>query len=96
MPWASATMPLSAADIEGLVEQAGFALVHTECRSTQCASVLEWPSYGKARQGFATLLHHPYQTNCVRHTLPPEPHEAAINRLYHTTIVFACSEWRQG
>jgi hypothetical protein len=94
-PWAAATTQLFAADIAGLGEDSGFALVHTECRSTQCMAVMEWSSYGEAVQGYATLLHHPYQANCVRHTLLPAPDTTEVAQPYHMTIVFDCSEWRQ-
>ena len=72
-PWAAATTPLFAANIAGLGEASGFAPVHTACRASQCVAVLEWPSYGEAVQGYAALLHHPYQANCARHTLLPTP-----------------------
>jgi hypothetical protein len=94
-PWATATTSLFAEDLGGLVENAGFTLVHTECRSTQCAAVLEWSSYGDAVQGFATLLHHSYQANCARGTLLPPPQPEEVEQPYHMTIIFDCSAWRQ-
>jgi hypothetical protein len=79
----------------GLGEDAGFSLVQTACRSTQCAAVLAWSSYDEAVQGYAALLHHPYQANCARHTLLPAPDTAEADQPYSMTIIFDCSTWRQ-
>lgn len=90
--WAKATNQLFASDLTGLVEGSGFSIVHTECRTTQCSAVLEWASYDEASQGYATLLHHPYEANCTRHTLLPEPSEKDADQPYQMTIIFDCSE----
>jgi hypothetical protein len=92
--WAAATTPLFVADMADLGEVAGFSLVQTTCRSTQCAAVLKWSSYGEATQGYAALLHHPYQANCARHTLLPAPDATEAEHPYFMTIIFDCSKWR--
>jgi hypothetical protein len=92
--WAEATNQLFKSDIAGLAEGSGFSMLHTECHSTQCSAVLEWPSYGEATLGYAKLLHHPYQANCAGHTLLPEPSDEDADQPYQMTIIFDCSEWR--
>jgi hypothetical protein len=90
--WAETTNQLFESDLAGLIEGSGFSMVYTECRSTQCAAVLEWTSYSEAIQGYAELLHHPYQANCARHTLLPAPSEKDADQPYQMTIIFDCSE----
>ena len=92
--WSEATNTLFIADIEELAQQNGFVVVNTECRTTQCSAVVEWPSFSEAALGFTALLHHSYNANCARETLLPEPEGGELDASYQVTIIFDCSEWR--
>lgn len=92
--WANTTNQLFQSDISKIADDKGFSLIYSECRSTQCAAILRWPSYSEAALGFTHLLHHTYEANCARHTLLPEPDELDAHQPYEMTIIFDCSEWR--
>ena len=92
--WANATNQLFETDLNQLAQESGFWMLDTECRSTKCSAVVEWPSFSDAQLAFADLLHYPYEANCARHTLLPEPDEADIEAPYEVTVIFDCSEWR--
>lgn len=89
--WATRTAETFDHDLEGLSEAAGYTTIGTECRSTKCRSVVEWPSYVEATAKFGDLLHHDYRTNCARQTLLPEPSEEELGEPYRMTVVFDCS-----
>ncbi len=76
-------------DLAGLSQENGFSVVAADCRTTQCAVVVEWPSYDDATAHFDALLHHNYQINCSRETLLPEPGESAAGP-YQVTVLFNC------
>lgn len=76
-------------DLAGLSQDNGFSVVAADCRTTQCAVVVEWPSYDEATAHFDALLHHNYQVNCSRETLLPEPGESAAGP-YQVTVLFNC------
>lgn len=76
-------------DLAGLSQDNGFSVVAADCRTTQCAVVVEWPSYDDATAHFDALLHHNYQVNCSRETLLPEPVESAVGP-YQVTVLFSC------
>ncbi|MCI0667404.1 MAG: hypothetical protein L0Y43_05045 [Methylococcaceae bacterium] len=95
--WATPTSDSFMTDIEDLASKHEFVAVQTDCRSTLCAAVVEWPTYGDAVQQFAELLHHSYQVNCVRHTVLPEPSEDYnFDAPYRATVIFDCAELREG
>lgn len=89
--WAYTTQQLFEADVAQLAEKDDFFVVETECRTTQCAVTLQWPSYDKAALGFTHLLHHTYEANCERYTLLPEPNEEDAGMPYEMTLIFNCS-----
>lgn len=93
--WAHNTSEMFRADVDTPAQSGGFSVVQSECRTSRCAVIVEWPSFEDAVDGFKTLLHHDYQANCARETLLPDPDPAAAGSPYQATMIFDCSDWRQ-
>lgn len=93
--WAHNTSEMFRADVSALAQGHGFSVIQSDCRTTHCAVIIEWPSFEDAVDGFKTLLHHDYQANCARETLLPDPDPAAAGSPYQATMIFDCSDWRQ-
>lgn len=93
--WALNTSEMFRADVGALAHGQGFSVIQSECRTTHCTVMVEWPSFEDAVDGFKTLLHHNYQANCARETLLPDPDPATAGSPYQASIIFDCSEWRQ-
>lgn len=91
--WAYSAGDQFQSDIIDLANQKGFSLINSECRTTQCAVVVEWPSFSEAVAGFTSMLHHDYQLNCGRETLLPDPSDK--NGPYQVTMLFDCTELRK-
>jgi hypothetical protein len=90
--WATRTAASLSDDLDLLSEAQGYTPIATECRSTKCRAVVEWPGYSEATAGFGALLHHDFRTDCARQTLLPEPSGDELEEPYEMTMVFDCRE----
>lgn len=60
-------------DLRSAEQQQPFHIIDTQCRSSSCSALVEWPSYHSAADSYAALLHQMTQLNCVRQIVLPQP-----------------------
>lgn len=86
--WARRTESAFRSDLTKLGEAHGFSVVSIDCRTTTCASTLEWPEYGKAVGGWRDIVVARYESNCGKDIVLPEPDDPS--HPYRATVVFDC------
>lgn len=76
-------------------ELAGIALSSLDCRSETCVAQLNWPSFLQARETFAGLVRHHYESslNCSREMILPQPSDPSSP--YSGHLLFRCSREQQ-
>lgn len=92
--WAPNTAKAFEDDVLALAQDQHFQLVGTQCKSTTCSVTVQWNDYGNALTHYTSLLHHKYQTGCMREILLPEPENR--ERPYQATVLYNCAEARKG
>jgi hypothetical protein len=90
--WAREAQGAFASDFAALTQGQSFQVRRIDCRSTTCVTTLEWPSYAEATQGYALLLQHAYDMDCVRSILLPEP--ADLSARYQADLFLDCGNLR--
>lgn len=90
--WGPSTGSLVRSDLEKLAESSSFKVVEADCKTTTCASTLEWPTFGQASSEWRNVLHHGFQANCSRAVTLPDPPDPGAP--YRATIVLDCENWR--
>jgi hypothetical protein len=84
------------AAVLGSAEQPGISgrLIEVTCATTTCSAELEWKSWDAAREEWRNLMHYPYEPNCAREILLPEPAAADSKAAYRGTMLFNCERAR--
>jgi len=90
--WARPTETALAADLEDLGHTSLFSVVRVDCRTTSCAAVLEWASYGDSIGRSLLPVTHFYSVNCARAIYLPEPENERAR--YQATLTFDCNDLR--
>jgi hypothetical protein len=74
-----------------LAPQEGVNLMSVSCRTTTCAAVVEWDSFGRAREGYGSLLQAPFDLNCAPSIFLEEPETDGPHR---ATLMLDCEQAR--
>jgi hypothetical protein len=88
--WAAQAVVAFQRDLNRISGQLGFRVLKTDCRSSGCASSLEFASYDDAKKHFQPLLHAQYELNCGTEILLPEPQQE--RGPYQATILYRCDD----
>jgi hypothetical protein len=84
--WSDAATASLQKDVGDLAEAEQFDLVAVKCKSHTCSATVQWPDYGRAVQGYTSLLHHSYEASGTREVLLPEPENR--EQRYQATVLY--------
>jgi hypothetical protein len=87
--WSTSAVKSLEKNLTQMKGRASFELVSVSCRTSSCLVSVRWKDYATAKRDYTALLHEPYEVNCARKIILPEPPRE--DSPYSATLIMQCS-----